>query len=103
LILKIFLTQNAKERLKEIYAYYKKEASLRIAKTIKNKIIKEIKKLSKHPELGNEEAALKFLNSGYRKLISGHYKIIYRILDAQIIIDTIFDTRQEPEKLKKLK
>ncbi|MEO5571469.1 MAG: type II toxin-antitoxin system RelE/ParE family toxin [Bacteroidia bacterium] len=100
--MKIFFTQLAKEKLKEIYLFYKRTASVSSAKSIKKKILSDIKKLSKNPRIGNEEDALKYLKLSYRKLISGNYKIIYRIIENQIIIDTIFDSRQEPEKLKKI-
>ena len=100
--MKIFFTQPAKEKLKEIYFYYKQAASTRVAKSVKNRILSDIKKLRKTPGIGNEEDALKFLERNYRKLISGNYKIIYRIIEKQIIIDTIFDSRQEPEKIKNI-
>jgi toxin ParE1/3/4 len=97
----IVFTDIAKARLKDIYIYYKQEASLKVAQSIKDTIIDEIRKLKKHPELGNEEAGLSHLNHVYRKLIIGNYKAIYRIIDNTIIIDTIFDSRQEPKELTK--
>lgn len=102
--MKIVLTDIARARLKDIYLYYKQEASLKAAKSIKDSIIREIYKLKKHPESGNEEAYLSHLNRGYRKLIIGNYKAIYRIIENTIVIDTIFDSRQEPkEMLKEIK
>lgn len=56
--MKIVFTEVARTRLKDIYLFYKQEASLKIAKSIKQKIIDEIRKLNKYPELGNEEAYL---------------------------------------------
>ncbi len=90
-----------KTRLKDIYIYYKHEASLKVAQSIKEAIINETHKLMKYPELGNEEAALSYLKRGYRKLIIGNYKAIYRIIDNTIVVDTIFDSRQEPKELVK--
>jgi toxin ParE1/3/4 len=99
--MKIVFTDIAKARLKDIYIYYKQEASLKIAQSIKDNIIDEIRKLKKHPELGNEETALSYLKREYRKLIIGNYKAVYRIIDNTIVIDTIFDSRQEPKELVK--
>jgi len=99
--MKIVFTDIAKSRLKDIYIYYKNEASLKVAKSIKDEIIHEIRKLKKHPELGNEEAMLSNLKRGYRKLVIGNYKAIYRIIDNTIVIDTIFDSRQEPKEMTK--
>ena len=97
--MKIIFTNIAKNRLKENYKYYKKKANQKVAKSIKEKILTDIHKLKHHPELGNKEVFLINLEKGYRKLIAGNYKIIYRIVNKEIVIDTIFDTRQEPEEL----
>ncbi len=99
--MKIVFTEIAKARLKDTYIYYKHEASLKVAQSIKDDIIDGIRKLKKNPELGNEEAALVHLKRGYRKLIIGNYKAIYRIIENVIVIDTIFDSRQEPKELTK--
>ncbi len=99
--MKIVFTDIAKSRLKDIYLYYKQEASLKVAQSIKDTILYEIGKLKKHPALGNEEEYLSKLKQGYRKLIIGNYKAIYRIIESTIVIDTIFDSRQEPKELAK--
>ena len=36
----------------------------------------------------------------YRYFIEGHYKIIYYRKDESVFIVTVFDTRQDPDKLK---
>lgn len=94
--MKIVFTDIAKSRLKDIYKYYKQEASLRVAKSTKDRIFDGINILKTHPELGSEENYLAFLHQGYKKLIIGNYKIIYRVIDRTVYIDTIFDSRQEP-------
>jgi toxin ParE1/3/4 len=38
----------------------------------------------------------------YRYLVQGNYKIIYRIEGNYIRIAVVFDTRQNPEKLKNM-
>lgn len=102
--MKIVFTDTAKNHLKSIYQYYKKEVSLKVAKSIKDSILNDIGKLKKHPQIGSEETYLHPLKKEYKKLVTGNYKAIYRIIDNSIVIDTVFDTRQEPEELlKKLK
>lgn len=98
--MKIIFTAVAKARLKDIYIYYKQEASLKVAQSVKDKILDGIRKLKTYPELGSEESYLSYLKRGYRKLIIGNYKIIYRIIENEIVIDTVFDSRQEPEEMK---
>ena len=102
--MKIVFTDTAKKNLKSIYLYYKKEASVKVANSIKNEILHDIEKLKKLPHIGSEEIYLAHLEKNYKKLVTGNYKVIYRIIDTTIIIDTLFDTRQEPrELLKELK
>ncbi len=56
--------------------------------------------LKKQPYLGREEEYLKHLTLGHRVLIEGKYKIIYRIIDQTVLITDVFDTNQDPEKMK---
>lgn len=41
-------------------------------------------------------------NRGYRYLVEGNYKIVYKVYneEKEILISTVFDTRQNPTKLK---
>jgi toxin ParE1/3/4 len=99
--MKIVFTEVATARLKDIYLYYKHKASLKTAETIKANILSSIGKLKSHPEIGNTEEYLSHLKRGYRKLVIGKYKAIYRIIEDTIVIDTIFDSRQEPGEMSK--
>ena len=47
-----------------------------------------------------EEEYLSYLNQGHRRLIEGHFKIIYRIEGDNVYITDFFDTRQDPAKMK---
>lgn len=38
---------------------------------------------------------------GHRRLVVGHFKIIYRILPGEIIVLDIFDSRQDPDRMLK--
>lgn len=98
--MKIRITQKAEERLKEIYQYYKREASITIARRIKDSILERIKILKDYKELGPIDEHLKFLNLGHRKLTEGNYKIVYRIEKNIIYITDIFDSQQDPDKQK---
>ncbi len=41
-------------------------------------------------------------NPKYRRIIAGNYKLLFTVRKNIIVIHRIFDTRQNPEKLKKL-
>jgi plasmid stabilization system protein ParE len=56
--------------------------------------------LSDHPYLGQYEEYLTHLNKGHRRLVEGHFKIIYRVFDNHIDILDFFYTRQKISKMK---
>lgn len=102
---KIIWSEFAETQLDEIYEYHKKEASIRIAKRLLKGIIKEPKKLIKTPLIGQEEELLKQREIQYRYVVYKNYKLIYSV-DTEngfIKITDVFDTRQNPPKLKRTK
>ena len=97
--MKIIWTDFAIENLKEIFDYYAENATKKVAHKIKKQILTSTKQLVDHPRSGQIEFNLQELNQDHRYLVSGNYKIIYRINEDQVIISDVFDTRQEPTKM----
>ena len=79
-----YWTAKAKEDLKEITKYYKKEISINMA----HKKVKDLKHyadlLADNPLLGFYEQALSSEPQGFRSLVHEHYKIIYFIEETYI-------------------
>lgn len=102
---KIIWSEFAETQLDEIHEYYKKQASLQTAKKLLNGIINEPEKLIKTPLIGQEEELLKQRGIHYRYLIFKDYKLIYSVdmENALIKIADVFDTRQNPPKIKRTK
>lgn len=103
--LKIYWTDFAKTELKKIFDYYKKEASLAVAKKIVLGITKETIKLKLKPTnaIGQKEELLESYSEEIRYLVYKNYKIIYWInlkKDSIEILD-VFDTRQNPIDIKR--
>jgi toxin ParE1/3/4 len=99
--MKIIISDLAKDCLKDIYDYHLYKASKRVANSIQRKIIAEIKSLPDFHKKFQLEEALEKIDMGHRRCVIGNYKIIYRIVDNKIIhITSIFDTRQDPKKIK---
>lgn len=98
--MEIIWTEYASNSLKEIYHYYAKNVSVTIAINIKTGILNDTRVLKTDPMLGKREKLLSSLNYDYRYLISGNYKITYRIIDSTVIIIDVFDTRQLPLKIR---
>lgn len=103
--LKIIWSEFAETQLDEIYEYYKKEAGTRITKKLVKGIINEPKKLIKTPFIGQEEELLIQREIHYRYLVFKSYKLIYTVDNENgfIKIADVFDTRQNPPKIKRTK
>jgi len=102
--LKIYWTDFSKNELQKIFSYYVENASLRVAKNLVLGIEKKTTILKTKPNIGQEEEFLKDRKQGFRYLVFKNYKIIYWInkVKNQIEISDVFDTRQDPIKLKKV-
>lgn len=99
--MKVIVSDSAKEDLKNIYDYYSRKASNKVAKSVTKKIIIEIKSLPLFHNKFQDEEFLSKLNLGYKRCIVGNYKVIYRCVDINTInVTSIFDTRQDPSKIK---
>jgi len=95
----IIWTKPAISDLKEINDYYTK-----FSKKVADKIVSELTNKPKELLVTGFENAYQFddINHNYRRLIVRHYKILYRISVNKIIINRIFNCRQNPEKLEKM-
>lgn len=100
--LRVFWTDTARFQLEDIFNYYKDEASIRIARKLVKQIIDRTIQLEKNPNSGTKEPLLSERKFEYRYLVEGNYKIIYWKQDSYIKIATVFDCRQNPEKMKEI-
>ena len=100
--MKVVITKQALESLKDSMDFYIKEVGIpkEIISKMKSELLKRCKQLSIDPFLGQEESILSFLNLGHRRIIEGNFKIIYRIVDGQVIVTDFFDSRRNPSKAK---
>ncbi|WPR70615.1 type II toxin-antitoxin system RelE/ParE family toxin [Flavobacterium sp. NG2] len=105
MIFKIIWSSFAESQLDEIFEYYEKEASFNVAKKLVEGIINEPNKLAQKPYIGQVEELLNHRDIEYRYLVFKNYKLIYSIdiINGFIRISDVFDTRQNPIKLKRTK
>ncbi len=99
---RLIWSKMAKDGMKAIIRYYRKEASAQVARNITTSIQREAQRLLLMPQIGAVEPLLATKSREYRYIISSHYKIIYYIQNTTIVIACIFDCRQDPDKLKNL-
>jgi len=67
---------------------------------VRDSILNRADKLIKNPYSGKQEEYLQHLGLQHRRVMTSHYKIIYRIIGNTIYITDVFDSRQSPEKMK---
>ena len=101
----VYWTDFAKAELKNIFDYYNEKVSLRIAQQIVTKIAKRAENLGNFPEIGTVEELLNERPQNFRYIVSTNYKIIYWVNKDKnrIEIVDVFDTRQNPKKIKRNK
>ena len=63
-------------------------------------VTKALKYLEEHPGWGAVEELIGTSRYRYRRIVVGHIKIIYRVGRAVIHVTDIFDSRQDPGKMK---
>ena len=99
---RILWSRFAEFQLDLIFNYYAEKVNVKLARRIVFQIRDNVNELSKSPFIGKREELLSDRIENYRHLIISNYKVIYSINEqAEIIkIADIFDTRQNPTKLK---
>ncbi|MGB5983189.1 MAG: type II toxin-antitoxin system RelE/ParE family toxin [Nonlabens sp.] len=103
--LKVFWLQFAQDKLEDIYDYYKLKAGKKTANKIVNGIVKATVALTKQPEIGQVELSLSHRKIEYRYLVYTNYKIVYwiNLASSRVEISNVFDTRQDPIKIRSSK
>ena len=101
---KILWTDFAINQLKDIFDYHLIKASSNIAQKLIQKIIDATIILENNPKSGRKEDLLTARSKEFRFIVVKNYKIIYWIdYEFSIInISMVFDTRQNPKKIRKI-
>jgi plasmid stabilization system protein ParE len=99
--MKITWTIPASKELRKIYNFYKKKASVEVAQSIKDKIFQSTSQLESFKHSAQKEELLKDRKDDYRSLVSGYFKVIYKVNPKEIYIVDVFDCRQYPDKIKR--
>ncbi len=100
--IRVLWTDSALSQLEDIYDYYKIKASPRVAKKLVKTLVEETIVLESNPLIGVKEPLLTERPYEYRFLVKNKCKIIYRFNENLIRIISVFDCRQNPNKIKKI-
>lgn len=101
----VFWTVFAKGKLYDIFEHYKlKSGSVDVAMKLVDSIVDYTIGLEKNPQIGQKEEFLLDRSQEFRYLVFKSYKIIYWINKPKNRIDIshVFDTHQDPLKLREI-
>ncbi|MEQ9422855.1 MAG: type II toxin-antitoxin system RelE/ParE family toxin [Cyclobacteriaceae bacterium] len=76
------------------------EKSLSAANKMVAKILSRTRQLEQFPESGSRLSLPQIDENKYRFLVEGNYKIVYSNYPGKVIINTIIDSRRNPELFK---
>ncbi|MFK7935373.1 MAG: type II toxin-antitoxin system RelE/ParE family toxin [Saprospiraceae bacterium] len=99
----VVITDPAKASLSNIYQYYRRKKLGMYGRSIRLAVYEKSKTLKTSPYIGQVEEEFLHLNKGHRYLVvKSNYKVIYRVDESKsiIFITDVFDTRQNPNKMK---
>jgi len=98
--MEVFVSELAQKKLQKLTAYLLEEWSYKVKQDFLVKLTSKIEHISKHPE--SCPKSNKF-GGFYKCVVTKQTSFFYRVnfLNKEIEIITLFDTRQNPDKLKK--
>lgn len=98
--MKLVYTEQSLVSLQETLAFIAQKVSHEKLIEIRDQILDKADTLLQQPLIGQKEPLLEQLGLGHRRIIEGHCKIIYKVVGEYIYITDIFDSRQDPDKMK---
>jgi toxin ParE1/3/4 len=98
--MKLVYTEQALDSLEEALEFIAPKVTHDKLIEIRDKILDKADTLLLNPSKGQKEPYLEHLGLDHRRLVESHYKIIYRVIGEYIYITDIFDSRQDPDKMK---
>jgi plasmid stabilization system protein ParE len=93
--LRVAWTEEALRRLAEIEDYVARDRPI-AARRLVARLIRRGDSLSRTPRIGRRVPEL--LDSGFREIIAGAYRIVYRLDESQVEILTAFESRLPMER-----
>ncbi|HRF79570.1 MAG TPA: type II toxin-antitoxin system RelE/ParE family toxin [Flavobacteriales bacterium] len=97
--MKVVFQPFAYQRLGEIIFYLSEHNGEGYAVDLAERIVQRTLELEVNPRLGAVEPLIKDPTREYRRLVEGHYKIIYWIAEHDVRIADIFDSRRDPSEM----
>jgi toxin ParE1/3/4 len=98
--LEVLLTEDAEQDLEDLYAYIAEFDSLKNADYLLERLLEVTESLAASPERGSQPKELRSLGiQEYRQVFFKPYRVIYRVLEKQVVIYVIADGRRDMQSL----
>ncbi len=94
------ITQSAWESLDKAIYFLSGRWNDHVVDQIVGEIWEHIEVVIRYPSGGQLEDDLAELGREHRRIVCGHFKIIYYVDDEKLYVTDIFDSRQDPGKMK---
>lgn len=98
--MKLVITDYAIAHLVESVQLTTGDMNLERKEALVESVIREADRLLMFPNAGQVEELMGIRPHIYRRLVVGNFKIIYRIEGEMIYVTDIFDTRQDPKRMR---
>lgn len=97
---RVIVTVEAMNSLERAVEFYEHKLPANKLNSLFMEVLDRVESLGFTALHGQLEPSLSGEGKGHRRLIEGHFKIIYRVEDETVYVTDIFDSRQHPEKMK---
>jgi plasmid stabilization system protein ParE len=97
---KVVVTHSARRHFREVLSFYSGYMTRREVSKRASDVHAALKHLGEHPGHGAFEDNIKIPGRRYRRVVVGDLKIIYYVTGKTIRVTDIFDSRQDPKKMK---
>jgi plasmid stabilization system protein ParE len=99
--MEVIYTEQALQSLEEVLDFLmEQEVPTDQVTATRDRILDKADSLTESPWREQQEEYLMHLEKEHRRIVEGHYKIIYRVEGQAIYITDIFDSRQNPSRMK---
>jgi len=99
---KVLWSDTSLAQLQDIFDYYNLRASATVAIKIVKELVERTFILETNPLIGVKEPLLVNRQFEYRFIVVNNYKIIYRFNNNIARIVSVFDCRQNPQKMEEI-
>lgn len=98
---RVVIPPTAKESLRDIITYIKKDSPV-AAVRVRKELIQLAKSLSELPERFSKEEYLLDKSGSYHSVARWHYKIVYKILTDEVVILRFIHTSRDPDLIRNI-